>query len=127
MRLGVDFADRIATVTALKNTETVLTIPAPSSARIFISRLEIFRFAAAALVAGVTPILITQTGLPGSMVWSTPAEVLAAGAATIQLWEPRLAMAAAAMNTAVVITAPATMDVIWRMEAHYVYSYYSKH
>ncbi len=127
MRLGVDFSDRIVTVTATAGSAAVLTLPAPSDARIFISRLEIFRFAADDLVAAATPVIITQTGLPGSVAWSVPANLMLQGVATVQLWEPRMAIAGSQRNLAVVVTAPATTNVIWRLTAHYVHSYYSKH
>jgi hypothetical protein len=77
------------------------------------------RFASALLTAGATPVLVTTTNIPGSLVFSMPAD--AAGQGSILTYQEDFSypIAVSAQGTATTIVAPATPNVIWRVTAGY--------
>jgi hypothetical protein len=98
-----------------------LTLPAPGlGLRQYITALRIRRFAAAALTPAATPVLITTTNLPGTIVFSVGAEALAQGVSLQEVAEDfAFPLMANAQNTAVTVVCPATTGVIWRATAWY--------
>lgn len=110
----------IATVTATVGLTAILTIANPGvGLRNYITSISINRFAAALLVAAATPVLVTTTNIPGSLVYSFAAEALAAGALDRMREEYSRPLASTAQNAATVITCPPTTNVIWRVTAGY--------
>lgn len=124
MQKGIDFLDRYVTNTATIGLGVTLTLPAPATGGGFhmIRRIDIFRFAAAALTAAATPVIITSTNMPGSWAKSIPADALAQGVATEQIYELSIAIKSLSAETDTTFIAPATTDVIWRLTVHYTHS-----
>jgi hypothetical protein len=85
----------------------------------YIDRIVIQRFATALLTAGATPVLVTTTNLPGTRVFSFPAEAAAQGTMYSEIVEPARPLRSSAAGTATTIVAPATTGVIWRITADY--------
>ncbi len=97
-----------------------LTLPAPGAGlRQYLTYLSINRFAAAALTAAAAPVLVTTTNVPGTMVFSVPADAALQG--SIDRWREDFAfpIAGSALNTAMTFVAPVTTGVIWRLTAGY--------
>lgn len=111
-------ADQAATITAATGVAATLSIPAGGAGLYcYLSRLVIQRHTSAALTAGATPILVTTTNMPGSRVFSFPADAAAQGAMAQEIVEPATPLRMTATNTATTIVAPATTGVIWRITA----------
>ena len=110
----------IVTNTGAAAAAVTLTLPAPGvGLRQYVTYLSVNRFAAALLTAAATPVLVTTTNLPGTLVLSLPADAAAQG--TLFPWREDFAypLMASAQNTAVTIVAPVTTGVIWRVTAGY--------
>jgi hypothetical protein len=110
----------IVTSVGAAGAAVTLTLPAPGAGlRQYVTYLSINRFATALLTAAAAPVTVTTTNLPGSLAFSFAADAAAQG--TIDRWREDFAfpIAAAALNTAVTIVAPATTAVIWRLTAGY--------
>ena len=117
-RLLGEVSSNAATVTAAVSTAATLTLTAPGAGlRHYITGLRIERHAAALLVAGTTPDLVTSTNLPGALAFSIPMEAAAQGSVYEKLLDPVRAIMASAQNTATTIVAPLTTSVIWRISA----------
>ena len=117
-RLLGEVSPTAATVTAALSTAATLTLTAPGAGlRHYITGLRIERHAAALLVAGTTPVVVTTTNLPGAMAFSIPMEAAAQGSAYEKLLDPVRAIMASAQNIATTIVAPLTTSVIWRISA----------
>jgi len=117
-RLIGEVSSNAATITAAVSTAATLTLTAPGAGlRHYITGLRIERHAAALLVAGTTPVVVTTTNLPGALALSIPMEAAAQGSVYEKLLDPVRAMMASAQNTATTIIAPLTTSVIWRISA----------
>lgn len=121
-----DFASRggitsaMGTITAAAGVAATLTIAAPGvGLRQYLTYLRITKFAAATLTAAAAPILVTTTNIPGTPVFSLPADAAAQG--TVYSYQEDFAypLMANAQNTAMTIVAPLTANVIWRITAGY--------
>jgi hypothetical protein len=122
-----DFAARggctplLVTNTGAAGAAVTLTLPAPGlGLRQYLTYLSVNRFATALLTAAATPVLVTTTNIPGTLVLSMPAEAAAQG--SLFPWREDFAypLMATAQNTAVTIVCPATTAVIWRVTAGYL-------
>lgn len=110
----------LITNTGAAGAQVILTIPNPGvGLRNYITYLAINRFAAALLVAAATPVLVTTTNLPGSLVFSVPAEAAAAGTMDRYREDFAYPLASTAQNSTTTIVCPATTNVIWRVTAGY--------
>jgi hypothetical protein len=109
-----------ATQTAAVNTQTILTIPASAGLYTYITGLYITKFAAANLVAAATPVLVTTTNILSAPVFSFSAAADLQG--TVEKTQIETKMKSA-LGSGVSVTAPATPNVIWRMNAIYYYGY----
>lgn len=110
----------IGTNTGAAAAAVTLTLAAPGAGlRHYLTYLSVNRFATALLTAAATPVLVTTTNIPGSLVLSFPAEAAAQG--TLFPWREDFAfpVATSAQNTATTIVCPATTAVIWRVTAGY--------
>ena len=117
-RLLGEVSSNAATITAAVSTAATLTLAALGAGlRHYITGLRIERHAAALLVAGTTPVVVTTTNLPGAMAFSIPLEAAAQGSVYEKLLDPVRAIMALAQNTATTIVAPLTTSVIWRISA----------
>ena len=117
-RLLGEVSSNAATITAALSTAATLTLTAPGAGlRHYITGLRIERHAAALLVAGTTPVVVTTTNLPGALAFSIPMEAAAQGSVYEKVMEPARAIMASAQNTATTIVAPVTTSVIWRLSA----------
>ena len=117
-RLLGEVSSNAATVTAALSTAATLTLASPGAGlRHYITGLRIERHAAATLVAGATPVLVTTTNLPGPLAFSIPVEAAAQGSVYEKVLDPVRAIMATAQNTATTIVAPLTTNVIWRINA----------
>ena len=117
-RMLGEVSSNAATITAALSTAATLTLASPGAGlRHYITGLRIERHAAATLVAGATPVLVTTTNLPGPLAFSIPVEAAAQGSVYEKVLDPVRAIMATAQNTATTIVAPLTTNVIWRISA----------
>ena len=117
-RLIGEVSSNAATITAAVSTAATLTLAAPGAGlRHYITGIRIESHAAALLVAGTTPVLVTTTNLPGALVFSMPVEAFPQGSVHAKVLDPVRPIMASAQNTATTIVAPLTTNVIWRISA----------
>lgn len=108
----------IGTVTAAAGAVATLTLAAPGAGlRHYITYISVNRFASALLVAAAAPVLVTTTNIPGTLVFSFPADAAAQGTLFPLREDFAYPIATAAQNTATTIVGPATTNVIWRITA----------
>lgn len=119
--LGGDTTPLIVTNTGAAGAAVTLTLPAPGAGlRQYVTYLRITRFATALLTAAAAPVLITTTNVPGTLVFTGPADAAAQGTTTFIVAEDfAKPLMGTAQNTAMTFVAPATTSVIWRMSAGY--------
>jgi hypothetical protein len=106
------------TSTGAASAGVTLSMPTPGvGLRHYLTYLSVNRFAAAALTAFATPVLVTTTNLPGALAFTFPADALAQG--QMDRWREDFAYAISsnAQNVATTIVCPATTGVIWRVTA----------
>lgn len=106
------------TITAAAGAAATLSLAAPGlGLRHYLTYLSVNKFAAAALTAAATPVLVTTTNIPTALVLSLPAEAAAQG--TMFPWREDFAypLMTTTQNTATTIVCPATTGVIWRITA----------
>jgi hypothetical protein len=97
-----------------------LTLPAPGAGLFqYVSRLQIVRFAAAALTAAAAPIAVTSTNLIGSRTFRLTADAALQGAKDVEIFEGSKPLRASASNTAITIVMPLTTGVLWFASADY--------
>jgi hypothetical protein len=114
-------------VTALLGTNTgaaaaavTLTLAAPGvGLRHYLTYLRITRFASALLTAAATPVLVTTTNIPGTLVFSVPAEAAPQGSVFVYQEDFAFPLMTTAQNAATTIVCPVTTAVIWRVTAGY--------
>jgi hypothetical protein len=110
----------IVTATGAAAAGVTLTVPSPGvGLRHYITYIRITRFAAALLTAAATPVLVTSTNLPGSPVWSFPADAAAQGTVFVFGEDFAYPIVSSAQNTATTIVCPVTANVIWRVTVGY--------
>lgn len=108
----------IGTNTGAAGAAVTLTLASPGTGlRHYITYISINRIASALLTAAATPVLVTTTNLPGTLVFSLPADAAAQGTSFIIREDFALPLAAAAQATATTIVCPVTTGVIWRVTA----------
>jgi hypothetical protein len=108
----------IGTITAASGAIATLSLASPGAGlRHYITYIAINRFAAAALTAAASPVLVTTTNLPGTLVFSIPADAAAQGTIHTIREDFAYPIAANAQATATTIVGPATTGVIWRITA----------
>lgn len=112
-------SDLSVTNTGVSGAAVTLTLPAVGGLFHFIDRIIIQRFAVAALTAGATPVLGTTTNLPGSRVFSFPADAALQGTIATEVFEPARPHRSSTAGIATTIVLPATTSVIWRVTADY--------
>ena len=106
--------------TGASGAAVALTLPAPGAGlRQYITYLSIDRIATAGLTAAATPILVTTTNLPASLAFSIPADAAAQGVLSRLREDYGFPLVSTAQNSATVISAPATTNIIWRLTAGY--------
>jgi hypothetical protein len=97
-----------------------LTLPAPGTGLFpYVSRIQIVRFAAAALTAAAAPIAVTTTNLVGARTFRLAADAAAQGAKDFELYEGSKPLRGSAANTALTIIMPLTTGVLWFASADY--------
>jgi hypothetical protein len=122
---NVIYSKPIPTTSAATNTgaagaAVTLNIAAPGNGLFhYITRLIIQRFAAAAMTAAAAPVLVTTTNLPGSRVFSIPADAALQGTIYSEILEPCQPIKSSAANTATTIVCPATPNAIWSVTADF--------
>jgi len=110
----------IVTNTGAASAAVTLTLPAAGAGlRHYITYLSINRFATALLTAAATPVLVTTTNLPGTLVFSRSAEAAAQGTLDVYREDFAYPLASSAQNTVTTIVCPVTTGVIWRVTAGY--------
>jgi hypothetical protein len=110
----------LVTVTAAIGVAATLTLPAPGvGLRQYLTYLRITKFAGALLVAAATPVLVTTTNIPGTPVFSLPADAALQGTTYSYQEDFAYPLMSTAQNTAMTIVAPLTASVIWRITAGY--------
>jgi len=108
------------TVTAAAGAAATLTIPSGGVGLFhYISRIIVQKFATTLLTAGATPVLVTTTNMPGTRVFSIPADAAVQGSIYTEIIEPCQPIKSVAAATNTTIVAPLTTGVIWRMTADY--------
>lgn len=110
----------IVTITAAAGAIATLTIPNPGvGLRNYITYISVNRFAAALLTAAAAPVLVTTTNIPGTLVFSLPADAAAQGTLFPLREDFAYPIASTAQNSTTTIVGPATTNVIWRITAGY--------
>jgi hypothetical protein len=113
-------SDLHVTATGASGAAVTLTLAAPGTGLFHhITRIRIERHPAALLTAAATPVIVTTTNLPGSRVFSIPADAAAQGVVFAQTVEPSAPIKSSVANTATTVVAPVTTSVIWRLSADY--------
>jgi hypothetical protein len=108
----------LGTNTAAAGTAVTLTLASPGAGlRHYLTYLTINRFAAAALTAAATPVIVTTTNLPGSLAFTRPADAALQGSLDVYREDFAFPISSSAQNTATTIVCPATPNVIWRVTA----------
>lgn len=109
---------QVVTATGAAGAAVTLTIPAPAvGQRVYVQTLLVERHAAALLVAGATPTLVTSTNI--GITLSIPVEAAAAGTVYEKVLNPARAVASVSGATPTTIVCPATTSVIWAATAYY--------
>lgn len=107
------------TATGVVGATCLLTLPLAFGLFHYITAIKIEKFAAAALTAGATPVLITTTNLAGSRVYSVDNSAQVAGTFIKEREDFSNPLKSVTAGTATNITAPATPNVIWRISVDY--------
>lgn len=112
------YATSTQTGTAASGTGVTLTIAA-AGAGIFnyLCFLEITMFAAALLTVAATPVLITTTGITNTPTFSMSAPAMVQGNVEERIYSFAIPLKGSAANTVLTIVAPATTNIIWRLNA----------
>jgi len=111
-RLLGEVSSNAVTVTAAVSTAATLTLTTHGAGMShYITGLRIERHAAALLVAGTTPVVLTTTSPPGALAFSIPMEAAAQGSVYEKVLDPLRAIIASAQNIATTIVAPLTTGV----------------
>lgn len=110
----------LVTATGAAAAAVTLTLAAPGvGLRHYLTYLRITRFAAALLTAAATPVLVTTTNIPGTLVFSIPAEAAPQGSVFVYQEDFAYPLMTTAQNAATTIVCPITTGVIWRVTAGY--------
>jgi hypothetical protein len=110
----------VGTNTGASGAAVTLTLAAPGAGlRHYLTYIEIARYAAAVLTASATPVIITTTNIPTSLVFTFPADAAALGTLFPLQEDFSFPLMTTAQNTATTIVCPATTGVIWRVTAGY--------
>jgi len=114
-------SNKMVTVTAVVNTETILTLPAPATGlSIHITDLEVVKLYNVIGIASGAGVIITSTNLPGNPAWTTEQIVGAEGSVVkVVKLTPTTPLKATAAAVAVTVVAPAQLQTIWRINATY--------
>jgi len=108
------------TITAATGSIATATLPSAGVGLFhYITRIIIQRHTSALLTPAATPILVTTTNLPGTRVFSVPADAAPQGQVHTEIVEPTTPIKSSAAATNTVISAPATTGVIWRITVDY--------
>lgn len=108
----------IGTITAASGAIATLTLASPGAGlRHYLTYIAINRFAAAVLTAAAAPVLVTTTNIPGTLVFSRPADAALLGTMDSYREDFAYPVAVSAQATATTIVGPATTGVIWRITA----------
>lgn len=111
--------DLTVTNTAAAGAGVVVSLPAVAGMYHYMGRVIVQREVSVLLVAAAAPVLVTTTNFSGSRVFTFPADAAAAGTIYTEIVEPLSPLRSVLNNTATVITAPATTNVIWRITVDY--------
>ena len=108
----------LGTITAAAGVAATLTLASPGAGlRHYLTYVRIARFATAPMTAAATPVLVTTTNLPGTLVFSIQADAALQGQIFAIQEDFNYPIAANAQATATTIVAPATPNAIWRITA----------
>jgi hypothetical protein len=109
----------VVSTTGAASAAVTATLPAAGAGLFhYITRINIMKYATAALTGSATPIVVTSTNLPGSVAWTTPT-ALAIGTqyeTDVQGSSPLKSLVA---NTATTIVAPIHTSALWRINVYY--------
>ena len=119
-QLNVNLPDATLCVTSTAATGVAVTLTLPAVAGQFhhINTIDVQAYNTAARTGGVTPVLVTTTNFPGSLVW-TFASAGAIGTTDLKEADYPAPLKSSVVNTATTIVCPATTGVIWRATVTY--------
>lgn len=87
-----------------------------------ITKLKIYRFAAAVLAAAAVPVNVTTSNM-GGLIIPIPADAAAQGTMYVEDWSPGLSAGRGInQNTNTVVSCPATPNVIWTINGCFFFS-----
>lgn len=113
-----DLPASMITATGAAAAAVTLTIPSAGSGLFnYLGMLQIVKFSAAALTPAASPVLVTTTGIIGLPTFSFPADVSAQGLVVEQLFQFPSPVKGSAAATAMTVVCPATIGIIWRLNA----------
>ncbi len=112
-------ASLIVTNTAATGAAVTATLAAPGAGLFhYITRINILKYATAAVTGIATPVLVTSTNIPGPVAWTTPT-AQAIGTVYETDVESSSSIKSTTANTATTIVAPVQTGVIWRITVYY--------
>lgn len=113
-------ATLLVTATAASGVLATASLPAVAGLRHYIDFVQVSKFAAAALTAAATPVLVTTTNIPGAPILNFSAGAEAQGSEFMKEMDfGSQGMSATAIGTATTVVCPATTGVIWRVNVAY--------
>ena len=108
------------TATAAVSTVVNASLPAVTGLRHYIDSIRVIRSATAALTASATPVLVTTSNLPGNPVLTFGSDVAGIGLdKELVLDFGGSGLAATAISSTTIVSAPAYTGVIWRINVIY--------
>jgi len=106
------------TATAAAGVAVTLTIPAPGAGLYqYVDWIRIHKFASALLVAGVAPVIVTTTNLPGTPSFNFAADAALAGTGESLVVQNGMPIRGITANTAITVVAPLTTSILWKITA----------
>jgi hypothetical protein len=107
------------TNTGTTGNAVTLTLPNVSAQSHYITFIEIEKYFTAANAASGTPLLVTTTNLPGSLVFTFGQPLGVVGVCESRIMPIPNPLKSSVANTNTTIVGPATTGIIWRITAHY--------
>lgn len=111
-------ATLVISATAATGAIVTATLPAAAGLRHYIDRISVAQIATTT-AAGATAVVVTTTNLPGSLAMSFGSDYLVGRAIEQAVDAGGAGLAAVATNTATTVVAPATTNVLWRINVLY--------
>lgn len=111
-------ADLVVSATGLTGAAVTATLPAVVGQFHYITRIQVVKYATAAVTGVAVPTVVTTTNLPGSLAF-TLGTAQAIGTTLEQNIEPAQPLKSSVVNTATTIVCPLLVGVLYRINVFY--------